>query len=63
MVRILDMKSPLYLTIFLPSGQLPLVLWRWHVGLLSQKRKEEDSTNNVQVGILNMQVSNLFFKI
>jgi hypothetical protein len=26
----------LYLTENLPSDQLPLVLWRWHVGLLSQ---------------------------
>jgi hypothetical protein len=23
-----------------PGGQLPHVLWRWHVDLLSQKRKE-----------------------
>ena len=25
----------------LPSGQLPLVLWRWPVGLLTQKRQEK----------------------
>ena len=24
-----------------PRGQLPLVLWRWHVGLLSLKKREK----------------------
>ena len=33
------MKSPLYLTENLPGGQLPPMLWHWHVGLLSQKKK------------------------
>jgi hypothetical protein len=33
-------KSPLYLTENLLGGQLPPVLWRWHVGLLSQKLKK-----------------------
>ena len=33
-------KSPLYLTRDLPTGQLPHVLWRWHVGLLSQNKDE-----------------------
>ena len=28
-------KSPLYLTESLPGGQLPLVFWRWSIGLLS----------------------------
>ena len=37
-VRFLAMKSPLYLTENLQGGQLPPVqLWRWHVGILSQK--------------------------
>jgi hypothetical protein len=31
-------KSSLYLTEYLPGGQLSLVLWRWHVGLLSQQK-------------------------
>jgi hypothetical protein len=31
------MKSPLYRMENFPDDQLPLVLWRWHVGLLSQK--------------------------
>jgi hypothetical protein len=33
-------KSPLYMTENLPGGQLPLVLWRWHVGLLSQNKNK-----------------------
>ena len=32
-------KSPLDLTDYLSGGQLPLVLWCWHVGLLSPKNK------------------------
>ena len=32
-------KSPFYLTKYMSGGQLPLVLWLWHVGLLSQKNK------------------------
>ena len=32
----LVVKSPLYLMENLLGGQLPPVLWRWHVGLLSQ---------------------------
>ena len=39
------MKSPLYLTEKLPGGQLPPELWRWPVGLLSQKRKEKGSVS------------------
>ena len=39
-VRFLALKSPLYLMENLPGGQLPPVLWRWPVSLLSQKRKE-----------------------
>ena len=35
------MKPPLYLTENLPGGQLPHVLWRWHVGLLSQKQRKK----------------------
>jgi hypothetical protein len=37
------MKSPLYLTENLPGGQLPLVLWRSPIRLLSKKeeRKKE----------------------
>ena len=38
---ILVVKSPLYLIEHFPSGQLPLVLWRQHVGLLSQKKKKK----------------------
>ena len=34
----LDCESPLYMTGNLSGGQLPPVLWRWHVGLLSQKK-------------------------
>ena len=29
----------------LPCGQLPHVLSHWHVGLLSQKRKEKEKEN------------------
>ena len=36
-VRFLTVKSPLYLL----GGQLPSVLWCWHVDLLSQKEKEK----------------------
>jgi hypothetical protein len=32
-----EISSPLCLTEDLPGGQLPHVLWRWHVGLLSKK--------------------------
>ena len=32
------MKSPLYLTENLPSGELPPVLWRRPLSLLSQKK-------------------------
>jgi hypothetical protein len=38
------MKSPLYLTNNLSGGQLPPMLWSWHVNLLSRnflKKKEE----------------------
>ena len=44
-VRFLAVKSPLYLTENLPRGRLPLVLWCWHVGLLSQKRIKNKKTN------------------
>ena len=37
-VRIPAVKSPLYLTKNLSGGQLPHVLWRWPIGLLSQKK-------------------------
>ena len=39
-VRFPAMKSPLYLTTFMSGGQLPLVLWRWPIGLLFQERKK-----------------------
>jgi hypothetical protein len=35
-------ESPPYLTNYLPSGELPRVLWRWHVSLLSQKQKKKE---------------------
>ena len=31
----------LHLTENLQGGQLPLMLWCWHVGILSQKRQKE----------------------
>ena len=31
-------RSPLYLTKYLPGGQLPPMLWRWFVGLLAQQQ-------------------------
>jgi hypothetical protein len=34
-------KSPLYMTDKLPGGSLPHVLWPWHVGPLSPKKKEK----------------------
>jgi len=40
-VKILAIKSPLYLTKNFPGGTLPHVLWRWHVGLLSKKIKNK----------------------
>jgi hypothetical protein len=40
-------KSPLYLTENLPGGQLPLVLWCWHVGLLSQRKKKKRKADEV----------------
>ena len=36
---LLDIKNLL-------GGQLPPVLWRWHVGLLSQKKKKEKKDRN-----------------
>ena len=49
-------KSPLYLTKNLSSGQLNPVLWRWHVGLLSQKEKKNRicrlSSNNFRFGLM-----------
>ncbi len=41
MVRFLAVKSPLYFDKNLPSGQLPPMLWRWPIGLLSQNEKED----------------------
>jgi hypothetical protein len=38
-------KSSLYLTEYLPGGQLSPVLWRWHVGLLSQKKTKTTYVN------------------
>ena len=34
-------ESPLYLTENLPGGQLPPMLWRWPIGLLSQKKEKK----------------------
>ena len=34
------LKSPLHLTENLPCGELPPVLWRWPISLLSQKKKK-----------------------
>jgi hypothetical protein len=34
------MKSPFYLIKKFLGGQLPLLLWRWHVGLLSKNIKK-----------------------
>ena len=36
-----DVKFPLSMTDNLPGGQLPLVLWRWLIGLLYQKKKKK----------------------
>jgi hypothetical protein len=46
-------KSPLYLIENLSSGHLPPVLWRWHVGLLSPKKRKK---NNIVVPISRMEV-------
>ena len=35
-------KSPLYLIEYLPSGQPLLVLWRWPIGLMSEKEKKKE---------------------
>jgi hypothetical protein len=40
------MKSPLYLTENLSGGELPLVLWHWHVGLLSPPQKKKKKKEN-----------------
>ena len=53
-VRIPAVKSPMCLTENSPGGQLPPVLWRWPVGLLSKKPNKKyrlvivvSSTHNV----------------
>ena len=33
--------TPLYLTENLPGGKLPPALWRWPIGLLSQKKEKK----------------------
>jgi hypothetical protein len=40
-VRFPAVKSSLYLTENLLGGQLPFVLWCWHVGLLSHEEEED----------------------
>ena len=47
-------KSPLHLTENLPGDQLPPVLWRWHINLLSsekeyKKKKKENRPNNTHI--------------
>ena len=39
-------KSSLYLTYNLFNDQLPLVLWRWHVNLMSQTTKQTNKQTN-----------------
>ena len=42
-IRILTMKSPLYLTDTCQVVKLPPMLWRCHVGLLSRKRRRSST--------------------
>ena len=39
------MKSHVYLTENLAGDELPPVLWRWPVGLLSQKKNNKKNVN------------------
>ena len=41
MVRFLIVKSPLCLTENLPGGQVPPMLWRWHVDILVFKKNKK----------------------
>ena len=43
----MDVKFPLYLQ----GGQLPLVLWRWYVILLSQRRRRRRFTHAQLKGV------------
>ena len=45
-VRFPAVKSPLYLTENLSGGELPHVLWRWHVGLLSPPKSAKPPLDN-----------------
>ena len=47
-VRFPAVRFPLYLTEYLLGGQLPSVLWRWLVGLLSQEKKGRGSPREVK---------------
>jgi hypothetical protein len=44
-------KPPLNLTENLSGGQLPPMLRRWHVGLLSQKNKNKNKNKNKSMGL------------
>ena len=44
-IQIPVVKSPLYLAENLLDGQLPHVLWCWHVGLLSSNKQTNKQTN------------------
>ena len=51
-------KSPLYLTKNLPGGQLPLMLSRWHVSLLSHKNNKKPTILDVKHTILILRYCN-----
>ena len=56
-------KSPLYLTENLLGGQLPHVLWRWPVGLLSQEINKNKNLNNVMCPLLLKVLQNIVFNV
>ena len=61
----LVVKSPLYLMENLLGGQLPPVLWRWHVGLLSQINKfmNQLMRRNISVTKLCIDGKRLWFSM
>jgi hypothetical protein len=57
-IRFLVVKSALYLTNNLPGRQLPPILWRWHVRLLSQQ-----NNNNREWLIMSRMMFQHYFAV
>ena len=51
------MKTPPYLTENLPGGELSPVLWRWPLGLLSQKERKKETVGFLPIIIKNLPIN------